>query len=171
MPIKGGRFTRHEARFVEHYAMTNDATYSATKAGYKNPAIRGWEKAKDPSVMQAVKRVQTARLNNDLLPKALDLIAHVLTDDKETTRNRLTAAKIVIDRTIGMGGDAGDDKEPHEMTPAELQARIDRLRREQSDRAQPVIEHVPAELDHVEQGAEVEHVEHVEQGPEGGVFG
>lgn len=136
--------------------MTNDATYSATKAGYKNPAIRGWEKSKDPTVMQAVKQVQTARLNNELLPKALDLIAHVLTDVKETTRNRLTAAKIVIDRTIGMGGEAGEDKEPHEMTPAELQARIDRLRREQADRAQPIIEHEPAPQ---------------QDEPEGGVFG
>ena len=97
-----------------------------------------------------VRRAQMARLNNDLLPAALNLIETVILDEKETTRNRLTAAKIVVDRTIGMVQDGAETKEPHEMTAAELQERIERLRREQSDRAKPVLDH--------------------EQPPEAGVF-
>jgi hypothetical protein len=147
--------------------VTQDPTYSATKAQYRTPQIQGYQKLAKPDIQDAVRRTQVARLNNELLPAALNLLSTVLADPKETTRNRLTAAKIVIDRTIGMGGDAGDDKEPHEMTPAELQARIDRLRREQADRAQPIIEHEPAEL---EQGGPAE-LEHLEQGGQGGVFG
>lgn len=156
MPIKGGRLTPQERKFAETYAVTQDPVYSATKAGYGSAATKGYAKINNPAVQDQVRRVQVARMNNHLLPMALDLIEAVLTDVKETTRNRLTAAKLVVDRTIGMGGDAGDDKEPHEMTPAELQARIDRLRREQADRAQPIIEHEPAP-----QADE----------PEGGVFG
>ena len=141
MPLKDGSLTPQEAMFSGYMAATGDAAYSATKAGYARPVIQGWQKANDPALMATVKRAQMARLNNDLLPAALNLIEKVILDDKETTRNRLTAAKIVVDRTIGMVQDGTETKEPHEMTAAELQERIERLRREQSDRARPVIEH------------------------------
>ena len=101
-------------------------------------------KANNPALMETTRRAQLARLNNDLLPAALNLIEKVILDDKETTRNRLTAAKIVVDRTLGMVQDGAETKEPHEMTAAELQERIERLRREQSDRAKPVIDAEPA---------------------------
>lgn len=141
MPIKGGRRTDKEALFIGHLASTGDATFAATRAGYRDPQVQGWQKAHNPAIADAVRREQVARLNNSLLPIALDLIERVILDEKENTRNRLTAAKIVVDRTIGMTQDGAETKEPHEMTAAELQARIERLRREQADRAKPVIEH------------------------------
>jgi phage terminase small subunit len=125
-------------------AATGDPTYSAAKAGYPRAAQDGWIKANNPALMETVRRAQLARLNNDLLPAALNLIEKVILDDKETTRNRLTAAKIVVDRTIGMTQDGAETKEPHEMTAAELQERIERLRREQSERAKPIIDAEPA---------------------------
>lgn len=140
MPSKAGKMTPQERRFVEVYAVTQDAAYAATKAHYRTPGVQGPQKLAKPALVEEIKRQQIARLNNDLLPLALNLIESVILDAKETTRNRLTAAKIVVDRTIGQGGEAGEDKEPHEMTPSELQARIDRLRREQAERAKPVIE-------------------------------
>lgn len=145
MPLKNGKMRPQERKFVETYAVTGDGTYAAKQAGYGSPTVRASQKLAQPSVQLEVRRAQLARLNNELLPLSLNLLQQVLTDDKETTRNRLTAAKIVVDRTIGQGGEAGEDKEPHEMTPAELQARIDRLRREQAERATPIIDAVPDE--------------------------
>ncbi len=141
MPRKDGSLTPQEAAFAGYMAASGDATYSAARAGYRTPAVDGWKKAHDPAMVAVVRRAQMVRLNNDLLPAALNLIERVILDDKETTRNRLTAAKIVVDRTIGMTQDGAETKEPHEMTAAELQERIERLRREQSERAKPVIEH------------------------------
>lgn len=141
MPRKDGSLTEKEAMFAGYMAATGDPTYSAAKAGYAAPQVDGWRRTNNPATMEVVRRAQLARLNNDLLPAALSLIEKVILDDKETTRNRLTAAKIVVDRTIGMVQDGAETKEPHEMTAAEIQARIERLRREQADRAKPVIEH------------------------------
>lgn len=144
MPIKGGRRTDKEALFIGHLASTGDATFAAVRAGYRDPQVQGWQKAHNPAIADAVRRAQLARLNNDLLPMALNLIEKVILDDKENTRNRLTAAKIVVDRTIGMVQDGAETKEPHEMTAAELQARLERLRREQSDRAKPILDVEPS---------------------------
>lgn len=144
MPLKDGSLTEREAMFAGYMAATGDAVYSAAKAGYPRPARDGWMKANNPALMETTRRAQIARLNNDLLPAALNLIEKVILNDKETTRNRLTAAKIVVDRTIGMGQDGAETKEPHEMTAAELQERIERLRREQSERAKPIIDVDPA---------------------------
>lgn len=144
MPLKDGSMTEREAIFAGYMAATGDATYSAAKAGYPRPPVDGWKRAHNPALMENVRRVQMARLNNDLLPAALDLIERVILDDKENTRNRLTAAKIVVDRTLGQVQDGAESKEPHEMTAAELQARIERLRREQADRAKPVIDAEPS---------------------------
>lgn len=145
MPLKDGSLTFQEAMFSSYMASTGDPTYAAAKSGYRSPYKDGWAKMQNPALADTVRRVQLARLNNDLLPAALNLIEKVILDDKENTRNRLTAAKIVVDRTIGMVQDGAETKEPHDMTAAELQARIERLRREQSDRAKPVIEAEPAQ--------------------------
>lgn len=145
MPRKDGSLTPQEAAYAGYMAASGDATYSAARAGYRTPEVDGWKKANNPVMVETVRRAQVARLNNSLLPIALDLIERVILDDKETTRNRLTAAKIVVDRTIGMVQDGAETKEPHEMTAAELQARLERLRREQSDRAKPVVEAKPVQ--------------------------
>lgn len=148
MPVKGGKLTPQEAQFVGHLAATGDPTYAAKMARYSQPNAQGWQKAHNPAIMEATRKAQLARLNNDLLPKALDLLAHVIADEKESTRNRLTAAQVVLKYSLG-GKDDGETKEPHEMTPEELQARIDTLRRAQADKARPVIEHEPKPEDDV----------------------
>ena len=140
MPDKTGRLTPMERKFIEVYAMTQDATYAATKAGYKTPQVLGYQKIANPEISQATKRVQAARLNNELLPVALNLIHTFLTDETRNDRVRLTAAQTVLKYTFGLNADGSDAKEPHEMTQAELQARIDTLRRAAADKARPVLE-------------------------------
>lgn len=144
MPLKSGRRTDKEALFIGHLAATGDATYAAVRSGYKDPAVQGWQKAHNPAVAEAVRRAQIARLTGELLPLSLDVLQNVLSDDKETSRNKLTAVGLVLRYTVGQDQAGAETKEPHEMTAAELQERIERLRREQSERAKPVIDAEPA---------------------------
>lgn len=139
MPLKDGSLTPQEAIFIGHMAATGDATYSAARAGYRNAPKEGWVKANNPAIAETVRKAQVARLNNDLLPKSLDLLAKVIADDKESTRNRLTAAQVVLKYSLG-AKDGAEAKDPHEMTSEEIQARIDDLRRVAADRAKPVLE-------------------------------
>lgn len=139
MPLKDGSLTAQEAQFVGYMAQTGDTRYSAARAGYSNAAVQGWQKAQNPAIAEATRKAQVARLNNDLLPKSLDLLETVITDAKESTRNRITAAQTVLKYSLGQS-EGGESKDPSEMTPAEIQARIDTLRRAMADRAKPVIE-------------------------------
>lgn len=139
MPLKSGRKTAQEAAFIGFAALSGDPVYAAQRAGYAHPSARAFDKMGSPVIAEAVRKAQIARLNNDLLPKSLDLLERVILDDTEATRNRITAAQTVLKYSLG-GKDGADDKDPHEMTPAELQARIDTLRRAAADKARPVIE-------------------------------
>lgn len=139
MPVKGGKLTTQEAAFIGHMAATGDAHYSAKMAGYRAPSVSAHQKMHNPVTVEAVRKAQVARLNNDLLPKSLDLLERVILDDKEATRNRITAAQTVLKYSLGQS-EGGESKDPSEMTPAEIQARIDTLRRAMADRAKPVIE-------------------------------
>ena len=144
MPRKDGTLTPKEAAFAGYMAASGDATYSAARAGYTAPQVDGWRKSNDPALAAVVKRAQMARLTNELLPAALNTLQKVLDDAKETSRNKLTAVGLVLRYTVGQDQNGAETKEPHEMTAAELQERIERLRREQSERARPVIDAEPA---------------------------
>lgn len=76
---------------------------------------------------EATRKAMAARLNNTLIPASLAIIEGVLRDTGETANARLAAASVVL-RHLGVPPDEHDIKEPREMTPAELQSRIDALR-------------------------------------------
>lgn len=142
MPLKSGRKTAQEAAFIGFAALSGDPVYAAQRAGYAHIHARAHDKMNNPVIAEAVRKAQITRLNNDLLPKSLDLLEKVILDESEATRNRITAAQTVLKYSLGQA-EGADAKEPHEMTPAELQARIDTLRRAMADRARPVIDHEP----------------------------
>ncbi len=119
--------------------MTKDAQYSAVKAGYRTPGARGAQNLAKPAVQAEIVRVQTERLYNDLLPAAIGCLQSIMLNEKAPAGARVSAAKVVFDRTLGTK-DAGQQKELHEMTPAEINAAIEQLKREASERAKPIIE-------------------------------
>lgn len=135
--------TDQEKRFAEAYALTGDVQLAAREAGYAHPKNAGKYLAR-PIVQAEIRRVQTERLYSDLLPAAIGLLAQVINDQTENTRNRITAAKIVLDRTLGAADAAADAKEPHEMTADELAARIARLRQRQAELADAARDITPA---------------------------
>ena len=146
MPLKDGRLTKGEVAFSRAYAGTGDKTYAATVAGYAMPAESAAQVLARPAVQESIKRRQMARLNNELLPLALDTIETIMRNDKATDSNKLTAAGLVMKYSVGQG-EGSETKEPHEMTADEIQQQIERLRAAAADRARPVIEAEPSSID------------------------
>jgi phage terminase small subunit len=145
MPLKDGRLTPQEKRFAEVYAATQDGTYAAFKAKYAQPMVAGSQRLARPAVQAEIQRAAQRLITEELGPKALAFLGRVLDDEKENTRNRITAAKIVIDKAYGPGADPGAEKEAHEMTQEEALARIAELRRIIAENAAVTIEATPIE--------------------------
>ncbi|AKR54340.1 hypothetical protein XM25_00675 [Devosia sp. H5989] len=149
--------TKAEVAFSKAYAATGHKTFAAMSAGYRMPAQAADQVLARPAVQESIKRQQMARLNNSLLPLALDTIEGILANAKATDSNKLTAAGLVLKYSVGAAGEGGAEKEPHEMTADELQQQIAKLRREAAERAKPVIDGEASSID--------------EDAPESGVFG
>jgi len=138
LPIKSGRMTSREKTFIGTMALTGDKTYSASKAGYAHPREQGHEIASRPAVQAEIVAQQTAILFEVGLPLAVKTHVELLTDPKVPAGAKAQAVKLMYDRTLGVENQA-DRKEAHEMTADELSREIDRLKREVSDRAKPVM--------------------------------
>lgn len=149
MPVKGGKLTAQERVVAERFAATGDKSYAMEKAGYAHVGANTARVFNRPAVQESIKRQQLARLNNELLPLALDTIETILTNPKATDSNKNTAAGLVMKYSVGSAGE-GEAKEPHEMSADELQAQIARLRAEAAERAKPVIDVEPMTLDKTE---------------------
>lgn len=134
-----------EKRFIETMAVTRDKVFSAHAAGYPSPAQRASELMQRPHVVAGIRAAQERRLNDELLPAAIGVIETIMMDAAVKPNVRLQAAKIVVDRTLGAPGAAGEGKAPEDMTPDELAQRIAFLRSMQADRANPVLEAEPLE--------------------------
>ena len=132
--------------FIKEYAVTGNGTYAATRAGYAQPAARAADALKRPEIVEAVRREQITRLNNELLPLAVQAVERLLLDAKTPAGAVVQAAKLVFDRTLG-AQDGGQRKDPSEMTGEELQQAIEQLRREAAERARPILEAEPVKQD------------------------
>jgi phage terminase small subunit len=87
MPIKGGEMTSRERVFAEAYAATGDRKEAQRRAGYKGHTgvVMAMQR---PEVQAEIRAHQLKRLNNELLPLALDVVQAVLSDVNESARNR-----------------------------------------------------------------------------------
>lgn len=140
MPLKSGKMTRQEAAFVGVMATTGDATYAAAKAGYASPQPRGSQNMANPAIQAAVREKELATIHNDLLPLANKVLRAALTEGNLVPWGaKLKAVEIVHKRVFGEQ-EAGSGKTPAEMSPDELSAALDRLKRELSDRSTIVLE-------------------------------
>lgn len=142
MPIKGGRLTPKERAFAKHYAATGNQSFAAAKAGYAVPVQAGSELLSRPAVAAEAQRISLERLQNEVLPLAIERHLKLLTD-KNTNGPALSKA-IELAYKYGLSGEnAAKDKQPHEMTGEELAEAIAALKRAAADRAKPVIDVEP----------------------------
>ena len=125
MPIKTGALTAQEERFVAALADTGDPAYAFRAAGYKG-ARNLSVVLKRPAIQAAVIQAQQARLVNEALPAAVATILEIMRNPRAPAAARVQAAKLTFDRVLPTQADAGG-KEPHEMSPEELAAAIDKL--------------------------------------------
>ena len=125
MPIKSGSLTPQETAFVEALAASGDPGLAFKAAGYRGkqnlPSLM-----KRPGIQAAVIETQRARLVNEALPCAVATILEIMRNPKAPAAARVQAAKLTFDRVLPSHADPGG-KEPHEMTPEELAAAIDKL--------------------------------------------
>jgi phage terminase small subunit len=125
MPIKTGALTAQEEAFVAALASSGDPVYAFKAAGYKGRRNLA-AVLKRPAVQAAVIAAQQARLVNEALPAAVSCILEIIRNPKAPAAARVQAAKLTFDRVLPQHSD-GSGKEPHEMTPEELAAAIDKL--------------------------------------------
>lgn len=151
--------TGQQETFVAAYAETHSPAFAAAQAGYAHPQVAGYAQLNRPAVLAEVRKREEARLFNDLLPKAVTFLEHVL-DKGANERNRIMAAKIVLDRTLG-APEASVDKDLHEMTADELAARRARLEAASSQIEQALLAF----------GDRAKDVTPPENDPPGGAFG
>jgi hypothetical protein len=144
MPLKNGHFTRQERAFVRHMANTNDQTYSAAKAGYSAPQVRGSELMAKPAIKAAVLTEAASTLQNEILPLCLAAHKRLLTDKATPAGAVATAIKLGYDQTLGRT-DGKQAKEPSEMTYDELQASIEELQQQRDSLADQARDVTPVE--------------------------
>jgi phage terminase small subunit len=127
-----------ERLFAAAYADTGDKAFATAQSGYSGPARSVAAKVlARPMVQAEVLRIQQERLENELLPLAINCLRSIIISDKAPAGARVQAAKVVMDRTLGKD-QANDGKEPHEWTAGRLAEEIDRLEQIAAARAKPV---------------------------------
>lgn len=144
--------TRRERQFSAAYAQLGSVTEAAKKAGYANHT-GGVNALKRQDVNAEIARIQAERLFNEVLPLAVQVHIDLLSNPATPAGARVQAVKLAYDRTLG-SDQASADKQPHEMTPQELQKALDDARLKaaalesvKADRARPIVEGEAAEPD------------------------
>ena len=135
MPLKNGHLTVKERAFSAFMARTGDATYSAEKAGYAAPAVRGSELKRRPAVQAETARLYRQKMFDEGLPAAYQAHIEILMDAKTPAGARAVAVKEMYAQTLGHLADEAADKDPSEMTLDEIIKRSEALQRERANRA------------------------------------
>lgn len=125
-----GRLTKKERAFVREMAVTNDPNYSAARAKYAVPQTDGYRVAKRPDVARAIVEEQFRVLTDELSPKSIRAIDHIL-DPNNTAcpfSVRFQAARYVLDKAHALvTAPSESNKAPEDMTADELRAELRRL--------------------------------------------
>jgi len=131
MPRKGGRFTPQEQTFVAEYVATGSKRAAGEAAGYASPLVKANHVLSRPAIAAEVARLQLERLQNEILPLAVDVHKELLTAKGVPAGARVQAVKLAYDYVFG-DNDKHDGKELHEMSAEQLQTQLDKLRRQQA---------------------------------------
>lgn len=130
--------THTERKIAQGMATTGDKRYAAMIAGVSATSGAVTKALARPAVQAEIAAQQVAMLFELGLPLAVKTHIAILEDPKTPAGAKVQAVKLMYDRTLGVENQA-DRKEPHEMSADELSREIERLKREVSDRAKPVV--------------------------------
>ncbi|MBB4017594.1 phage terminase small subunit [Chelatococcus caeni] len=138
--------TEKQRIFVERVGAGDTPQAAAKMAGYSSHQQEGWRNLQSPVVQIALRQEMQRRLAV-AAPLALKVLVDILESPKAQHRDKVAAAKTVLDRAGFIAPAAtkptnSDDKPLHEASTAELRERAERLARELAERATPVLEGV-----------------------------
>lgn len=141
MPTKSGDLTRQEKAFASEMAKTGNAVYAAAMAGYSHPEKRAHGNLAKPAINAAIRAEQDARLHNEAVPLAYDLLISQLKDENLAPQHRQGAAKIVLNQAKGVA-DAASGKNLSELSLAETESILLALQaehvRKQAETIEPI---------------------------------
>jgi phage terminase small subunit len=150
MPDKKGRFTHKERVFSEAMANTGDKKYAATLAGYPQPLTAAHKALARPAIQAEITRIERERLVTKALPLAVGRLIKILENDKVAAMAHIAASKVVLEK-VDQWDNGTSDKPIHELTIAELNARISQIEAANASNARAVDVEV---LDTTEAGAD-----------------
>jgi hypothetical protein len=126
LPIKSGRLTDKEEAFVQIWAATGDAVEAERRAGYVTDGRH--QVMRRPQILARREELIRQHISGVLLPKALTRIEMLLDDPRTSGGIVVASAKMLLGAHIELSKeDSLREKDPSEMTAAELAARIDEL--------------------------------------------
>lgn len=152
MPLKNGRYSDREKKFVKAMAVTDDPTLSAASAGYPQPAKAGWRFMQNPIFQEATREAGLTLLREKAGSIGVGVLVSIALDEKQPAGARVTAGTNLV-KLSGMAVTEGQgEKDLHEMTGDELAKHRAKLERQaeaitaaMADRARPVLENEPSE--------------------------
>jgi len=149
MPNKLGELTRQEKAFASEMAKTGNPVYAAAMAGYSHPEKRAHGNLQKPAINKQIQAEQDARLHNEAVPLAYDLLISQLKDVNLAPQHRQGAAKIILNQAKGVV-DATGGKNLSDLSLAETESILLALQaehgRKQAETLEP-IETAPPEHD------------------------
>lgn len=121
-------------------------------AGYKPDHANAYKLAKHPGVSAAIRAEMTRRLQDEDAPAARKLLRRFLEDEECDKKLRVDCAKTLLSRggyvePKAIEAPAPGTKDPSEMTGAELDQMIDRMRTELRQRESKAIDITPQPVD------------------------
>lgn len=140
MPLKNGRFTRMETRFIDQMSRTGDATYAAAKAGYKMPEDAGRHLLRRDAVKAATYANTCEHLETVVFSKAAMRVEGIIESLTSNPKDVIAGFNAVARAIHQARGEGTSQKPIEECTPEELQAVIDQSKAFLADLARPVIQ-------------------------------
>ncbi len=121
-------------------------------AGYTGPQPSASALTRHPGVSAAIRAEMTRRLQDEDAPAARKLLRRFLEDEEADKKLRVDCAKTLLSRggyvePKAIEAPAPGTKDPSEMTGAELDQMIDRMRTELRQRETKAIDITPQALD------------------------
>ena len=135
MPLKSGRLTEREEKFIDSYVIHGDRERAERDA--RLAPRGGYQILARPEIQRRVLAEQAARLTCDALPVAVSTLIEIMQNKKAPAAARVQAAKVTIDRAMPQA-EGGQHKEIHEMTAEEIAQAINTLEAQAAAAAKPV---------------------------------
>ncbi len=141
-----------ERQFAQRYATTGDRSYAA--ANYGQPSSAATKLLANPDVQNEIRRKARHKLQTEGAEIGVEVLITIAKDKLQPGGTRVRAAEALVKHSGISGVDTLDEEDLAGMKPGELDALLDKARRELALRAQgaKTIEHAPAIV--IEQPAE-----------------